>query len=130
MIKKVNPFELILVTFIAIGVCISFVNFFNFRSLWIDEARLALNIVNKSTIELLKPLEMNQVAPVGFLVTEKLFCSLFGYKDWVFVYLTPNSSGLTNFVNDVGFLDYLIWMINCEKFRLDGKVEGRSGQVR
>ncbi|MBK8875589.1 MAG: hypothetical protein IPN13_17395 [Bacteroidetes bacterium] len=61
--------------FIVVGVGLSILNFMNFRSLWLDEAMLALNIVNKSAMELLQPLDYNQVAPIGFLLIEKCFCN-------------------------------------------------------
>ncbi|MEM1375686.1 MAG: hypothetical protein AAGF78_15050 [Pseudomonadota bacterium] len=41
------------------------------RSLWVDEARLAINIVNRSYGELLEALDMNQAAPPLFLWIEK-----------------------------------------------------------
>lgn len=82
--KKTNYLELILITFIIIGISISFVNFFNFRSFWVDEVKLALNIINKPVTELFKPLDMGQVAPIGFLMIEKFFYFLFGNRDWVF----------------------------------------------
>ena len=72
----------ILASFIIIGIGLSFLNFLNFRSLWVDEAMLALNIVKKPTHELLQPLDFNQVAPIGFLLIEKLFASLLGSADW------------------------------------------------
>jgi hypothetical protein len=61
--------------FIA-GVVLSLLQFFYNRSLWIDEAMLALNIINKDNFELLKPLDYGQVAPILFLQIEKLFSIL------------------------------------------------------
>jgi 4-amino-4-deoxy-L-arabinose transferase-like glycosyltransferase len=37
------------------------------RSLWIDEARLSLNVATRSYLELLKPLDYDQAAPVLYL---------------------------------------------------------------
>lgn len=52
------------------------------RSLWIDEAMLALNIINRSPAELLRPLDDAQVAPILFLFVEKLFVSVFGTSEF------------------------------------------------
>jgi len=83
MKKKNILFKFILISFISLGIITSFINFLNFRSLWLDEAMLALNIINKTSLNLLKPLEMGQVAPIGFLLLQKLLCILLGNKDWV-----------------------------------------------
>ena len=52
------------------------------RSLWLDPAMLALNVVNKDVRELLGRLDMNQAAPPGFLLVSKGIGSLFGYSEY------------------------------------------------
>jgi len=53
------------------------------RSLWFDEALLALNIVHRPFALLLQPLDNNQGAPIAFLFSEKALIELFGNKDYV-----------------------------------------------
>lgn len=67
---------------IAVGVALRCVQYFLNRSLWIDEAFLALNILDRTFLELLKPLDYNQGAPVGFLVVEKLAVQMFGSSEY------------------------------------------------
>lgn len=63
------------------------------RSLWHDEANLALNIVNRNFAALLQPLDFDQGAPIGFLLITKLFTFLFGTEDYI-LRLFPILSGL------------------------------------
>jgi len=67
---------------ISVGVFLRLVHYLLNRSLWIDEAFVALNIINKSYLELLQPLDYNQAAPFGFLVLEKLAVQLFGESEY------------------------------------------------
>ncbi len=60
---------LILVT----GFMLATIQFFFNRSLWLDEAMLAINIVTIDAVDLLKPLKFDQVAPILFLQAEKFF---------------------------------------------------------
>lgn len=58
------------------GAILALVQYFFNRSLWQDEAGLALNIINLNFVELLKPLKGGHVAPILFLQIEKLFSLL------------------------------------------------------
>src|SRR5512141_2207397 len=67
--------------------------YFSGRSLWRDEAGLALNIVERNFAGLLQPLGYEQGAPVGFLFLEKILILLFGNHDQV-MRLVPLVSGI------------------------------------
>ena len=76
-------FENILLLFIiCTGVSVSIVQFLYNRSLWLDESYLALNIINRNFLELLQPLNYEQVAPILFLYIEKLITVLFGLSEY------------------------------------------------
>lgn len=60
----------------VIGFLLAITQFFFNRSLWLDEAMLAINIVTIDAIDLLKPLKFDQVAPILFLQAEKLFSQI------------------------------------------------------
>jgi hypothetical protein len=63
------------------------------RSLWGDEAMLALNIVKRDFAGFFQPLLFDQSAPLGFLVVEKLSITLFGNHDYI-LRLFPFLAGL------------------------------------
>lgn len=66
---------------IFFGVFLAIYQFLFNRSLWLDEASLALNIINKDFMELIKPLDYHQVAPIGFLFIEKIAVLVFGKNE-------------------------------------------------
>jgi len=54
------------------------------RSMWRDEAALALNVMHRSAGGLFGALDYNQGAPVGFLMIQKLLTSLLGSGEMAF----------------------------------------------
>ncbi len=69
-------------TIIVLGVLLRIYWFCCNPSLWIDEAAVANSIVKYSAGQLcVKPLDNAQMAPVGFLLVEKLFGSLGNYSE-------------------------------------------------
>lgn len=64
------------------GVVLRLRQYLTGRSLWLDEAMLALNIVNRGFADLFKPLEYDQGAPVGFLLVEKIFNLFLGRNEY------------------------------------------------
>jgi hypothetical protein len=72
----------IVLLFLA-GILLRLRQYLTGRSLWADEAMLALNIVNRNFGDLLKPLDYDQGAPLGFLLVEKLFNLVLGRSEYV-----------------------------------------------
>ena len=68
---------------LALGLLLRIRQYLTNRSLWVDEAMLALNIVSRSFAELFKPLDYNQGAPIGFLLVEKSLNSILGRNELV-----------------------------------------------
>jgi hypothetical protein len=66
---------------ILLGLALRLVQYAANRSLWFDEAMLALNILHRSAASLTATLDFNQVAPIGFLETEKLATHAFGASE-------------------------------------------------
>lgn len=81
--------------FVALGVAARLQQYAFNRSLWWDEASLALNLVDRSYMELLVPLLHNQAAPVGFLWAVRLCIDLLGDSEYV-LRLVPLLAGIAS----------------------------------
>lgn len=64
---------------IVIGIFLRLRQYFSDRSLWVDEAMLARNILERPLLELLQPLQYEQNAPIGFLLLSKIAALIGGY---------------------------------------------------
>lgn len=67
---------------LALGVIFRLRQYLNDRSLWLDEAFITLNILNRSYLDLLSKLDFNQGAPAGFLIVEKFLIQIFGNSEF------------------------------------------------
>jgi hypothetical protein len=86
------------IAFTLIGIIGSFLRLYFYfvnRSLWLDEAWLSLNIVNRSFLGLFNPLDYSQAAPIGFLLIQKTVVSFFGVWDYT-LRLLPLLAGLAS----------------------------------
>jgi len=92
---------------VVLGVFLRLRQYFVNRSLWIDEASLALNIINRSFNELTLTLDYDQGAPIGFLFIEKLLVLIFGNQEYI-LRLFPLISGIVS--------TYLVYRIASEYF--------------
>jgi hypothetical protein len=78
---------------VALGAVLRVAQYAANRSLWLDEAALALNILQRDSRALLLPLDLHQAAPPGFLLLEKLASRLLGPSEWS-LRLLPLLAGL------------------------------------
>jgi len=63
---------------VAFGIVLRLIRYLSDRSLRVDEAYLAINLMTRSYRDLLETLDFNQGAPIGFLWAERLMLELFG----------------------------------------------------
>lgn len=76
-----RPAALLSIALLAIGVLLRLHLYVDRRSLWLDEIWVALNIVERSFLGLLRPLDYAQSAPVGFLWLERLAVVIGGVNE-------------------------------------------------
>ena len=68
---------------ILMGVVLRLRQYLTGRSLWADEAMLALNIVERDFAGMFQPLDYDQGAPIGFLLVEKILNSILGKHEFI-----------------------------------------------
>lgn len=66
---------------VLLGIAIRLEQYFYNRSLWMDEAMVGLNLIQRSFGQLTKTLKFHQAAPLGWLFTSKLCHVLFGGRE-------------------------------------------------
>jgi hypothetical protein len=71
----------LLYSLLGLGFILAFYQYYFNRSLWLDEAFLANNIIKKSWLELAGTLDYNQASPLLYTFILKLFGSFFYYGD-------------------------------------------------
>jgi hypothetical protein len=67
---------------VAVGGLLRLVRFGDNRSLWLDEAMLSLNVLERGFLELLRPLDHAQAAPPAFLLLVKLSVATIGDSEY------------------------------------------------
>jgi uncharacterized membrane protein len=82
-------------TIIVLGIVLRLTQYLIDRSLWYDEALLALNILHRPLREIFQPLQYHQGAPIGFLVLEKLATTLAG-KSELALRIVPFAAGIAS----------------------------------
>lgn len=68
--------------FLSLGVMMRLLRYLLHFPLWSDEAALAANLLNRGYLDLLRPLDYQQVAPPLFLWIELSVVRLLGFTEW------------------------------------------------
>lgn len=85
--------RIVLGVLVTLGAALRIYTYAANRSLWLDEAALANNILARGFAQLAAPLDRLQVAPLGFLWLEKTAVSLLGTNEYA-LRLVPLIAGL------------------------------------
>ncbi len=81
-LTRQNIFTLTSALIILFGIILRTRQYITNRSLWFDELLIALNIVNRSFLQLTQPLDYGQGAPIGFLLLQKFMTQLLGNTEY------------------------------------------------
>jgi hypothetical protein len=68
---------------LAVGVLARTVRYLSVFPLWGDEAALAANLLDRGFFDLLRPLDHEQLCPIGFLWTQLALVRLFGFTELI-----------------------------------------------
>ncbi len=92
-----SPERLVTTLLVLTGIGLRLWQYLANASLWIDEASLARNIIERPASALLQPLDYAQVAPPGFLIVEKLVVTALGPSEFA-LRLFPLLCGILSLV--------------------------------
>lgn len=108
-LKQFSFWQMFLLAILFLATAVRLFLFFGVeKSLWLDEAALALNILDKNFLELFKPLQYAQSAPPLFLVLTKALVSVFGAGERVLRFIPFLCSILSLFA---------FWLLAKELFK-------------
>lgn len=82
---------------IVVGVVVRLEQYVANPSIWVDEAAIARNVLDRQPLQLLGVLDYGQVAPPGFLLAVKLSVLIFGCSEYA-LRLVPFAAGLASLV--------------------------------
>ncbi|MBW7998563.1 MAG: hypothetical protein FVQ81_18715, partial [Candidatus Glassbacteria bacterium] len=93
---------------VAIGLVLRIWHFVGARSLWIDEAMIGKNIIDRSFAQLFQSLDYGQIAPIGWLILEKVAYNMIGGLEY--------SLRLAPFIFGIAALGVFSWLtLRCFK---------------
>ena len=93
-LKRIKPEMLFVIGLLVIGIILRIWQYAANRSLWLDEATLALSFVHRSFAGLMQPpLEYNQAAPLLFLFIQKAIIVVLGNSEFM-LRLFPLMAGI------------------------------------
>jgi hypothetical protein len=81
---KEKLFRILFVIILLTGLVLRFYQYLMGRSLWEDEAHMALNFISYGYADLMKPLDYIQAAPVLFIIITEFFTQVFGFTEHAF----------------------------------------------
>lgn len=67
---------------VGLGLLIRLRDFIHNRSLWLDESKIATNLLDRTFAQLLQPLDYEQGGPAAWLFTQKLITLVCGPHEW------------------------------------------------
>ena len=106
--------RLLIAVLLLMGALLRVRQYLTGRSLWVDEAMLALNIVERGVAGMFQPLDYDQGAPIGFLLVEKLFNVVLGKHEFA----------LRLFPLLVGLLSLGLFYLLLKRFRSEASGAG------
>ncbi|MBV8486977.1 MAG: glycosyltransferase family 39 protein, partial [Planctomycetaceae bacterium] len=68
--------------FLVLGCALRIVRYAQNLPLWSDECFLAVSFIDRGYLDLIKPLENGQIAPVLYLWIERFILDLLGFSEW------------------------------------------------